>query len=108
VPGSLHVEFRDKLGGDPTEADAALRAWYPEAAGPYADQPIGDDDFAFWRARFREWVGTTVTRAPPRVTPADTSGPGHRCLHDPPCRRTRDCIERVLEEARTARQEATA
>lgn len=106
VPGSLHAEFRDKLGGDPDEADAALRAWYPEAAAPYENQPIGDDDFAFWRARFREWVGTT--RQPVRVTPADTGGPGYRCHHDPPCRRTQECIARYLEEERAARKEATA
>jgi uncharacterized protein YdaU (DUF1376 family) len=60
VPGSLHAEFRDKLGGDPAAAEAKLRAWYPIAAEPYANQPIGDDDYGFWRARFREWVGTTV------------------------------------------------
>jgi len=108
VPGALHAEFRDKLGGDPGEADAALRAWYPIAAAPYDDQPIGDDDFGFWRARFREWVGTTVTPRPARVTPAVTGGHGHVCPHDPPCRRTTDCIARYLAEERQAREAATA
>lgn len=103
VPGTLHAEFRDKLGGDPDEADARLRAWYPEAAAPYADQPIGDDDFRFWRARFAEWVGTTV-RAVPRVTPADTAGYGTTCPHDPPCRRTTECVARIIDEARQERQ----
>jgi hypothetical protein len=60
VPGSLHVEFVQKLGGDPDEAERRLREWYPVAAAAWADQPIGDDDFRFWRARFREWQGTTV------------------------------------------------
>lgn len=108
VPGSLHAEFRDKLGGDPAAADAELRAWYPVAAAPFDDQPIGDDDFAFWRARFLEWVGTTRRPVPARVTPADTGGHGHRCPHDPPCRRTTECVARIIEEARGARQEATA
>lgn len=108
VPGSLHAEFRDKLGGDPDEADAALRAWYPEAAAPYADQPIGDDDFRFWRARFVEWVGSTVRAVPTRVTPPVTTSNGHVCPHDPPCRRTADCIARFLEEQRQAREVATA
>lgn len=66
VPGSLHAEFIDKLGGDPEHARLVLHAWYPQAAAPYEDQPIGDDDFTFWRARFREWVGTT--RSPPTKT----------------------------------------
>lgn len=110
VPGSLHVEFVDKLGGDRAEADRRLRAWYPEAAAPFEDQPIGDDDYAFWRARFREWVGTTVTRpSAPRVTPADAGGPGYRCPHDPPCGlTTSECIARYLEEQRQAREAATA
>jgi hypothetical protein len=84
VPGSLHAEFVDKLGGDPEEARAQLHAWYPEAAAPFEGQPIGDDDFAFWRARFREWVGTTrqVDRA--RASPVPTSY-GAWCDHDPPC-----------------------
>ena len=37
-----------------------LLAWYPVAAAPYEDRPIGDDDWRFWRARFREWQGTTA------------------------------------------------
>ena len=59
VPSALHAEFVSKLGGDATAAAAKLHAWYPTAAAPYEDQPIGDDDWTFWRARFREWVGTT-------------------------------------------------
>lgn len=60
VPGILHAEFRSKLAGDPNAADARLRAWYPVAAAEWADRDIGDDDFVFWKARFREWIGTTV------------------------------------------------
>lgn len=60
VPSALHAEFTDKLGGDPYEADERLRKWYPVAAAPYEGQPIGDDDWKFWRLRFREWQGTTA------------------------------------------------
>ncbi len=60
VPGTLHVEFRQKLGGDEDAADRALHTWYPTVAAAWEDRAIGDDDFRFWRARFREWVGTTV------------------------------------------------
>lgn len=61
VPGQLHADFVEKLGGDQEEASRRLVAWYPVAAASWADTAIGDDDFTFWRARFREWQGTTVT-----------------------------------------------
>lgn len=85
VPSALHAEFITKLGGDPQDAMHRLLTWYPEAAAAYADQAIGDDDFAFWRHRFREWVGTTrrvaASRAsPPPVVPADDW-----CQHEPRC-----------------------
>lgn len=63
VPGGLHIEFIQKLGGDPGEAEAKLTAWYPQAAAEWDGKPIGDDDWRFWRARFREWQGTTVTKS---------------------------------------------
>ena len=56
VPGSLHADFRQKLGGDPNDADARLRAWYPTVAAQWEGQVIADDDFRFWRARFKEWA----------------------------------------------------
>jgi len=83
VPGSLHAEFRDKLGGDPETADARLNAWYPIAAAPYDGQDIGDDDFRFWRARFREWLGTTVkpvSAQTPIETPAAIAASNERML----------------------------
>jgi hypothetical protein len=63
VPSGLHAEFVDRLSGDSETARAKLMAWYPEAASAWADKPIGDDDWKFWRLRFREWVGTTATPA---------------------------------------------
>ena len=57
VPGTLHSDFVSKLGGDEEQADAELRAWYPIVSAHYEGRTIGEDDFTFWRARFREWVG---------------------------------------------------
>lgn len=68
VPGRLHADFVEKLGGDQAEASRRLEAWYPVAAAAWADKPIGDDDFTFWRARFREWIGTTVTAQSTRTS----------------------------------------
>jgi len=87
VPGSLHAEFRTKLGGDPETADARLHAWYPIAAAPFEDQPIGDDDFRFWRSRFREWLGTTEkpARATKSAAPTPVYNDEDWCHHDPPC-----------------------
>jgi hypothetical protein len=65
VPGMLHAELRELLGGPEDDADAKLRAWYPTVAAQWDGKPIGDDAFRFWRARFREWVGTTVTVVAP-------------------------------------------
>lgn len=61
VPAVLHEEFLAKLasGGD-TQADATLHAWYRDTEAAYAGQTIGDDSFVFWRARFKEWRGSTV------------------------------------------------
>jgi hypothetical protein len=60
VPRELHDDFIDKLGGDLAQANTRLQAWYRETDEAWRDQEdIGDDDFAFWRLRFREWLGTT-------------------------------------------------
>jgi len=61
VPAFLHVKFRAKLVGPEDECDQRLRDWYGTTADAWADRPIGDDDIRFWEARFREWLGTTVT-----------------------------------------------
>lgn len=89
VPGALHAEFRSKLGGDEDEADAELRAWYPEVAAVWEGRAIGDDDWRFWRLRFREWVGTTA-RETTSARPSNAIGPPGRswyedCHHDPKC-----------------------
>ena len=54
VPLSLHHEFQ-RLAPDGLD----LMDWYGETELRYADTPIGDDAFVFWRARWREKYGTT-------------------------------------------------
>ena len=88
VPGNLHADFISKLGGDQETADAELRAWYPTVAARYAGQPIGEDDFTFWRARFREWVGTSAAAewAARRFGPSyEQTDWWQACRHDPRC-----------------------
>ena len=74
VPGTLHADFRSRLGGPPDEADRRLVAWYETVSAEYTGQPIGDNDFEFWRARFKDWQGSTVTRASPMMGAGRTAG----------------------------------
>ena len=64
VPTVLHDEFVAKLasGGD-AQADATLQGWYRDTEAAYRGQVVGDDSFVFWRARFKEWRGSTVKAA---------------------------------------------
>lgn len=101
VPSALHAEFITKLGGDHEHARDVLFAWYPTAAAPYEDQPIGDDDFAFWRHRFREWVGTTRQPARTHAAPVPT-GYDDWCHHDP------QCASREWHAMRLSREENVA
>jgi len=88
VPGTLHSDFVSKLGGDEEQADAELRAWYPIVSAHYEGRTIGEDDFTFWRARFREWVGhsgpvdATIRKLGPSYTPGDW---WLSCQHQPKC-----------------------
>jgi hypothetical protein len=63
VPQALHDEFAAKLrnAGDAT-ADQTLQHWYLATEQAFVGREVGDDAFDFWRARFKEWRGTT-TRA---------------------------------------------
>ena len=54
VPLSLHHEFQRTA---PDGFD--LSRWYGDTDLAWADKPIGDDGFTFWRARWREEHGTT-------------------------------------------------
>lgn len=68
VPGDLHREFVRKSGiSDETAADAFVRAWYADVSAIWAGRAVANDDFGFWRARWKE----RVTDAPAnRWTPA--------------------------------------
>lgn len=101
VPSSLHAEFIQKLGGDPETARRELFEWYPLAAAPYTDLPIGDDDYAFWRIRFREWVGSTRREGRVQAAPAPASYPTDWCQHDPPCN-SREWHNVLVAKERTA------
>jgi hypothetical protein len=54
----LHDELRGKLGGP--DADMRLLAWYGATEAEWEGRTVGDTTWEFWRARFREWQGTTV------------------------------------------------
>ena len=56
VPVSLHRKFQRVA---PSGFD--LEDWYAATDEAWSDKPIGDDEFEFWRARWREKHGTTRT-----------------------------------------------
>lgn len=87
VPESLHDEFIRKLGGESMAASARLMGWYRQVEREWADRPIGDGDFEFWRNRFMEWVGGTK-----RPNRPSNRAPGSSawerppwCEHEPRC-----------------------
>lgn len=109
VPAALHEELRRKVGGDEDDADRRLRAWYREVDDAWQDpsRAIGDSDWDFWRARFREWQGTTADRkrgagnAP--ITPAEREKAAEwrrkcwgACRHDPRCPDTESCLRAIV------------
>jgi uncharacterized protein YdaU (DUF1376 family) len=63
-PDALFAELVRARGG--ANADAEVRAWHARVnaawatGGPHWAEPVGDDKFAFWRARWREDYGTTA------------------------------------------------
>lgn len=64
VPQKLHAEFVQQWGGSAEKADRELRAWYVEVAASVGDeQPIGDDQWDFWRAQIRAKLPSA---APPK------------------------------------------
>lgn len=88
VPAVLHQELRRKLGGHEDEADAELRAWYRQVLEEIPDdQPIPEDDFAFWRRHFAARYGAPDGRRVPRPQPVKASVGG------PPA--WRELLERV-------------
>ena len=89
VPSTLHAEFQ-RLAPDGFN----LTRWYSETDRSFADQPIGDDAFRFWRARWLEEHGSTTQRtggsprAPTQAVdkpPACTCGDAYRNSFDRRC-----------------------
>jgi hypothetical protein len=64
-PDVLFAEFVRAAGGD--DPTSHVHAWHEAvnaawgASGQRWTHPVGDDKFVFWRARWREDHGTTVT-----------------------------------------------
>lgn len=68
VPQFLHEELLSKMA---TPDEAALLRWYADTERAYQGRDIGEEALAFWRARFREWRGTTsspTAAAPPALS----------------------------------------
>jgi hypothetical protein len=67
LPDTLFAEFVRARGGPPDEAAAHVRAWHDQVNAVWGEgganytQPVGDDKFTFWRARWREDHGTTAS-----------------------------------------------
>jgi hypothetical protein len=101
VPTALHREFLAKLGRSPGETnreqEARLLAFYAQTCADLApDQPIGENDFKFWR---RAFAGRFVRAGPIAVeSRPDVWGTG--CPHTPTCASTRECIDRRLADGR--------
>lgn len=118
VPAALHQELVRKLGGNAGKADAELRAWYREvdeawSSGDRAEQAIGDDNFAFWRARFAERAGTTRRPSPTRSTGVEAQAKHvrdkawGRCRHEPKCESYAACVALIATDM-LAQQEQPA
>lgn len=66
-------------GGSRDDAEDYVRRWKRRVddewgeSGPHASQPIGDDAFAFWRARWREDHPTTATRSESMFAPGTST-----------------------------------
>lgn len=58
----VHDELVGKRGGNRAEADAWLRAWYPQVIWQLGDGPVGDRVDDFWRNAFAAEVGTVTQR----------------------------------------------
>jgi len=108
-PDSLLPDFVKLRGGDVAAAESFVLAWkarvlsvWSVTSGARGSDPIGDDRFAFWRARWREEFGTTATPALPPPAPSVPDWQdecqrlhGGACDHDPIAHHRRKLREAV-------------
>lgn len=103
VPMSLHIDFRSRLGLAPEQADTALLDWYRTTSEEWRDSAIGDNDFDFWRSRFKQWVGSTTEETFTREERQRAEGVRRawgRCNHNPPCGSYEMCVRAVMHAQR--------
>ncbi|MEO6236601.1 MAG: DUF1376 domain-containing protein, partial [Vicinamibacterales bacterium] len=71
LPDNLFAELVRARGGPPEDAERQVREWQARVNaasgedGPNWTHAVGDDKFAFWRARWQNEHGTTATATPP-------------------------------------------
>lgn len=61
IPQFLYDEFRDSLA-NAGEGEGALIEWLASTEDAWRGKKNGDDAIDFWRARFKEWQGTSKPR----------------------------------------------
>lgn len=103
LPENVFVELVKAKGGPETLACTYVRAWHQRVCetwdaetGPRGSEPIGDDKYAFWRARWAEDHGTT--KAEPKPARQARSEPTYTewvCPHAPPCPHSLGCRQRT-------------
>jgi hypothetical protein len=105
VPRDLHFEMLGQLGTLPGESATAkagrLIAFYARTMYHLPPEASIADSYAFWKAAFRAWVETTQARV--TVARQRAGIQGSSCFHDPPCRRTQECIDRTIADGRAER-----
>jgi len=104
VPKKLHTELLAKMGrlaGETTAGqETRLIAFYVQtSANLPSHQPIGVDDYKFWRRAFAEAFANPISGR--RVEEPLT---GSTCPHEPRCSTRRACVDRILEEGRAERE----
>lgn len=81
VPSAVHAKLRAALapryGGDQSQADTALRAWYDEVFDALPADTVMGDAFRFWQPRFDQQFATPAPPPPKRAErPSGPAVPG--------------------------------
>ena len=63
-----------RCGGDESEAERVLFAWYAAVASGWEGKPPpGDNPFAFWDKRYAEWRGVSASQATAKTATFDVA-----------------------------------